>query len=505
MNIIELFENLNIDKSSLLHITSEEIIRIEKQVNVEKRINPDIDVSDANNLIEALKYFPTEFQFIANIRVLYNFFSKKSYLRDDFPAQNIEVNCDKVKLFIEKYLQDDLTTFFDKKIIENKYEEMNDLLIYKEYFPEELLYKVAKRAEGKLDFVLSSLHASNVNYFPLLFVKQSHFFIFLSHFVSSELDDKVNHLLNAIVDIYNVTKSSEFAEAIMISMSNYRSFDDELMDTIASNKRVVLDNINGREGRSEKSVFSWKTFFIILVILLKVAFFSNKCSSDSDSTYGNYDNNTYDNVQIEEAPAELDPYYTESQAKIDTFKMFLTDYDKTEKNNLTYNDTIKTGQNPFTNVYKNQFVSTSYNYRLFTNKTNYDIILLENAVAYDTINISKQAYYIKSKQDFKLDLTSEFKRTFNFYVGKKLASFHNSKEKLYIHGNSIVEPRFTVLANGAKELLNDDYSFKEDVIIVERNGKIIIESKGLSTKEQSFKQIQKEQEVIMEEIKKKNE
>ena len=115
---------------------------IRDRVNVEKKINPDIDVNVANNLIEALKYFPTEFQFIANIRVLYNFFSRKNFLRDDFPAQNIEVNKDKVKLFIEKYLQDDLTTFFDKKIIENKYEEMNDLLIYKEYFPEELLYKV---------------------------------------------------------------------------------------------------------------------------------------------------------------------------------------------------------------------------------------------------------------------------------------------------------------------------------------------------------------------------
>jgi hypothetical protein len=54
MNIIELFENLNIDKSSLLQITSEEIIRIEKHVNVEKKINPDIDVNVANNLIEKL-------------------------------------------------------------------------------------------------------------------------------------------------------------------------------------------------------------------------------------------------------------------------------------------------------------------------------------------------------------------------------------------------------------------------------------------------------------------
>jgi len=195
----------------------------------------------------------------------------------------------------------------------------------------------------------------------------------------------------------------------------------------------------------------------------------------------------------------------ESQAKIDTFKVFLTDYDKTEKNNLTYNDSIKTGQNPFTNVYKNQFVSTSYNYMMFTNKTNYDIVLMENTVAYDTINVAKQAYFIKSKQFFKLDLTSDYKRSFNFYVGKKLASFHNTKEKLYIHGNSIVEPRFTVLANGAKELLKEDYTFKGDVVIVEKNGKIVIESEGLSTKEQSFKQIQKEQEMIMEEIKKRNE
>ena len=510
MNIIELFENLNIDKSSLLQITSEEIIRIEKHINVEKKINPDIDVNVANNLIEALKNYPLEFQFITNTRVLYNFFSKKNYIRDAFPNQNVEVDSDRVKLFIEKFLQDDLTTFFDKKIIENSYEEMNELLVYKGYFPEELLFKVGKRAEGKLDFIIASLHSRDVNYFPLLFVKQSHFFIFLSNFVSSELDNKVNHLLNVVVDIYNVTKSSEFAEGIMISMANYHSYDEELMDTIASNRQVVLNNISGRQGKKEKSNFSWKTFLVIIVILFKIAILSNKCSSTNTTTYDNYDNVNYDNTtidssQIQEFKPELDRYYLESQAKIDTFKLFLTDYDKTEKNNLTYNDSIKTGQNPFRNVYKNQFVSTSYNYMMFINKTNYDIVLMENTVAYDTINVAKQAYFIKSKQFFKLDVTSDFKRTFNFYVGKKLASFHNSKEKLYIHGNSIVEPRFTVLANGAKELLKEDYTFKGEVIITEKNGKIVIESEETSTKEQSFKQIQKEQEMIMEEIKKRNE
>ncbi|WP_298395711.1 hypothetical protein [Flavobacterium sp.] len=505
MNIIELFENLTIGKSTILNISFEEIIRIEKHINVERKINPDIDVNVANNLIEALKSFPTEFQFIANVRVLYNFFSKKNYVRDDFPVQNIEVNKDKVKLFVERYLQDDLTTFFDKKIIENNYEAMNDLLVYKEYFPEELLYKVSKRAEGKVDYVLSSLNARDVNYFPLLFLKQSHFFTFLSHFVSSEMDLKINHLLNEIVDIYNVTKSSQFAEGIMISMSHYQSFDDELMDTIASNKRVVLGNIDGREEKSDKSGFSWKTFGIILVILIKIALFSNRC--DSNSSYDNYKNNTtFENLNIEEAPpVEMDRYYTESQAKIDTFRLFLTNYDPKNKINVTYNDSIKTGQNPFTTVYKNQFVSTSSNYLMFTNKTNYDIILMENSVAFDTINMPKQAYYIKSKEFFKLDVTSDFKRTFNFYVGKKLASFHNEKEKLYIHGNSIVEPRFTQLANGAKELIKQDYIFNNEVIIKEKKGNIIIESLGSSIKDESFKEMLKGQQLIIEGLKKENE
>lgn len=91
MNIIELFKNLNIDKSSLLHITTEEIIRIEKHVNVEKKINPDIDVNDANNLIEALRNFPSEFQFITNTRVLYNFFTKKNFLRDAFQFKTLKL------------------------------------------------------------------------------------------------------------------------------------------------------------------------------------------------------------------------------------------------------------------------------------------------------------------------------------------------------------------------------------------------------------------------------
>ncbi len=508
MNIIELFENLNIDKDKTLHFTPEEIIRIEKQINVEKKLNPDVDVNVASNLVEALRNFPEEFQFIANDRILYNFFSKKSYYRDKFPKANIEVDENRLKSFIGRFLEEDLVLFFDKKLTENRFEEMNDLLLLKNHFPEDILYKIAKKGEGKLDFALSNLHSGNVNYSPILYVKEVYFYVFLSHFSTLELDDKVKSLLNVVVYIYNVNKTSDFASSTMISMADYNAFDDDLVDTLASNKQVVQSNINGRieTSSSSSSGFSWKTFAIVLLVLIRVAFYANRCSSDrtpSDSTY----DQTYDNVEFGRDVSEkriMDEYYTEWQGKIDSFRIFLTDYNKYKLRNVTYNDSIKTGDNPFENLYEDRKTSQSDNFIKFTNTGNYDVILLENTVAYDTIKVPNKAYYIKAKETFKLDMTDNYKRIFNFYVGKRLGSFHNENEKLYVRNHSIVEPRFTELFKNADAIIKMDYQFEEDVEITMKNGQFEANAKDRLVKAESFDEIAKDGEKIIEEVKKSN-
>jgi hypothetical protein len=474
MNIIELFENLNIDKSTLLQITSEEIIRIEKHVNVEKKINPDIDVNVANNLIDALKNYPSEFQFIVDSRVLYNFFSKKSYFRDAFPKETIDIEEDRVKLFIEKYLQDDLNIFFDKKLTENKYDEMNDILEYKNYFPEEMLFRIAKRAEGKLDYVLSSLHSKNTNYFPILYVTRAHFYTFLSHFVSTDIDDKVHHLLNEIVDIYNVNKSSQFAEGIMISMANYHSYDEELMDTIASNKRIIQNNIEGRQGKSEKSGFSWKTFLIIILILFKVAIFSNKCSSGSDND--NHDNiNNLNNI----IPTIEEKYLFEKN----NFFLYLTDFNVSKIDSINKIDTLKTGDKVFKSLFNSKLdevILDSLKINI-KNKSDFDIIVLVSNTIQPNSNFYLPNYSVFLKKKESINVSKNYK--FNFYVGNDLASFQTKETEIIKYGNEH-EYRFIQLPIKSKEILKEDYSFNSDVII--RN---YDESVRIETKEDSENQI----------------
>ena len=480
MNIIELFEKLNINKGLTLQFSPEELIRIEKQVNVEKRINPEIDANVAANLIEALKKYPEEFHYITNNRILYNFFAKTSHFRDQFPKENSSIDNERVSAFISAFLEEELMLFFDQKLSKNNFDEMNYLLQFKACFPEDILFKLNKKAIGKVEFALSILSLSSSDLSKILYIKQRTFYDFLSHFSSIEMDEKLKMILNRIVDIYNVNKKSEFGGTTMISMSFYKAFDDDFEDTLKKNRDVVYSNQNSStsSGDSWYSGLSWRTFAVILFILLRFGFFASKCSSDNNRS-SNYDYNTTTNTNYEKVVYEannevLDSYFTNMKFKIDSFHVFLTDFNKDEIKQLTYNDSLLTGQNPFENLYKNQIVNTSKYPMLFKNTTKYDVILLENVLAYDSIKMPQQAHYIKAGETLKVDDSNKFNRVYNFYIGSGLASFQTNSKHLFIRNHSIIEPRFSKLLPETKQILADNYRFEGNVTIAQKNGKINI-------------------------------
>ncbi|MEC4003456.1 hypothetical protein OX283_002200 [Flavobacterium sp. SUN052] len=482
MNIIQLFEILQIDKDKTLQFTTDEIIRIEKQVNVEKKINPEIDVNVAANLIEALKNYPNEFHFISNNRILYNFFSKAELPRDKFQRQNIEVSTENVKHFISLFLMEDIDLFFDQKMAQNKFEDMHLFLDNKVYFPEDVLFKLNKKAFSKIDFALHSLSVVSADLSKILYIKQSSFYQFLSHFNSIEMDEKLKLLLNRIVDMYNINKKSEFAGTSMVSMYFYKAFDEDFAETLKKNRDVVYSN-QSSSGSSGGSKYSWKSMGIVLFILVRVLLFASRCDSNSSNSYdynsgsGSGSGSSYPSEIVVEDKVTIDPYYTEMAHKIDSFQVFLTDYNKNEIQYLKFKDTLKTGETPYENVYKNPpEVGGLEKPITFINKTKYDVVLLENPLAYDSIKMPGRTYFIRAGSSYKLrDVSDQLKRVFNFYVGNKLASFVTNSNHVFVKRNSMMEPRFTELAPNCKAILAVDYKFFDgNVSITEKNSEINI-------------------------------
>lgn len=280
MNIIELFEELKIDKSNILLFSPEDIIRVEKQVNVEKRINPDIDVNVANNLILALKDYRQELYFIVSNRILYNLFSKKNYSRHNFPSPQREYDSEKIQSFINQFLNDDLVLFFDQNLSQNKFDFINDIFDFKDCFPEDALFQLNKKLNGKVDSILVNLTQNNSQNMPaIVYVQYRSFYVLLSYFSSIEMDDKIRSLVSIVSERYNANRLSDFYMTCISSMQGYVAYDPSLTDVLVSNREAVFSNSIDRGSSSGSSGMSGKSIFFILLAVLKILFLFGKCSS----------------------------------------------------------------------------------------------------------------------------------------------------------------------------------------------------------------------------------
>ncbi|MCV9934618.1 hypothetical protein OIU80_20235 [Flavobacterium sp. LS1R47] len=281
MNIIELFEELKIDKNNILLFSPEDIIRIEKQVNVEKRINPDIDINVANNLILALKTYRQEFFFIVSNRILYNLFSKKNYSRHNFPSPQREYDSEKIQSFINQFLNDDLVLFFDQNLSQNKFDDINDIFDFKDCFPEDALFQLNKKLNGKVDAILVSLSRNDSSNMPaILYVEYRSFYVLLSYFSSVEMDDKIRSLVNIVSERYNANKLSDFYMTCISSMEGYVAYDPSLTDILVRNREAVFSNSIDRDSSGGSSGISGRTIFFIALAVIKVLALFAKCSSN---------------------------------------------------------------------------------------------------------------------------------------------------------------------------------------------------------------------------------
>jgi hypothetical protein len=280
MNIIELFEELKIDKNNILLFSSEDIIRIEKQVNVEKRINPDIDSNVANNLILALKEYRQELYFIVSNRILYNLFSKKNYSRHNFPSPQREYDAEKIQSFINQFLNDDLVLFFDQNLSQNKFDFINDIFDFKDCFPEDALFQLNKKLSGKLDAILVNLSQNNSqNRAAISYVEYRSFYVLLSYFSSIEMDNKIRSLVNIVSGRYNADRQSDFYMACISAMQGYVAYDPGLTDILVSNREAVLSNSTDGNSSSSSSGLSGKSIFFIILAVIKILSLFARCSN----------------------------------------------------------------------------------------------------------------------------------------------------------------------------------------------------------------------------------
>ncbi|WP_289665309.1 hypothetical protein [Flavobacterium panacagri] len=269
MNLIELFEELKINKSHILVFSPEDIMRVEKQVNVEKKINPEIDAKTSENLILALKEYKEELLFVISNRILFNFFTHSNLPKDSFLNYKKTVSDEKIKYFIALFLAEDLISFFSIKLSENtseKFKKLDALLDLKKYFPEEAIYQMSLLVFSKLDLTLSQLAALNISEpSNIIYIQHKTFYDLLSHFASIELDQKMDSLMTLVVRFHKKKTDNVFFISVIKSMASYNAFGELLNQALVKNRAILVQLEEDKE--QDKIYLVVKIIAVILFLL----------------------------------------------------------------------------------------------------------------------------------------------------------------------------------------------------------------------------------------------
>ena len=276
MNIIELFENANV-KNNTATFTLDDNVKVRKQFEIEKSQNPSLDSNLVSNLILAMTNHPKELSFIANNRILYNFFSRKNLSRDKFNPSAVSVPSENIKSFINEFLSAHLNTFFNDKMEQNKYDELDDLLQEKERLPQNTLDKLKLKISEKLDSVINQLDNFDTDVFSLNFLKHRSFYDLLTHFKSTENDEKIKSILSKMNSSMRFVGSQEFNDSMMLSMVNYKPVDNDLSITLKNNRDGAITRTQ-KTATSGSSPMSIGTMIVLGIIVIRLVLVMVRCN-----------------------------------------------------------------------------------------------------------------------------------------------------------------------------------------------------------------------------------
>jgi hypothetical protein len=454
-NIISVANLLSLKNRTLSDIDDNEIADLEKKMDDEG-----ISV-DKKVFFKALKNYPDSFQFVLNDKSFFNFFTDKNLNKNQFSNDNLVVNVREIQFFIKTFLFDEISFFIDNKMKSNEFEKLAELSGSLRYLPDDLKKKIEQQLIEKIDYAYHSFYPVPKDFSKINYLKNYYFFVLVNNINDPIIEEKMKALFTAVKKYFQNSKGSEFSKQVFAAMKFYEPTDKNFQDEINLIKEKAELSFSSIHFKKRK--YYWLYAIALVLILYRGAIFYSAFSEQIP------DSQDYETEDYYEEP-KIDRYYTNMKYQIDSFQTFLAGFNEKQVRNLK-KTSIKTGDNPFETFYNYVSPKDNFDFLRIENDSDYDLILLESNIVYDSIKMPKSAYFIKAKDvlHFKNpgSLSSE---VFNVYFGKNLSSFQTESFHLFIRKGSVVENRFSELHPQSKTILKKDIKITDDVKLSIENG-----------------------------------
>lgn len=478
MNAISLLISLELDTTDFSNLPKEALIRIEKQMQLERKLNSDIPTGLVAQTLQMITNHPQEL----------HFFLSHGYFRDLFagtfntvskPKQNVSDS--ELRYFLTEYFEQELLEYAQQMLIQERFFTLTILMKYKDWLPETVVFEIEKKLSVKIDFATYQIHEKgSKNFDSIEYIKKKDFYDLLTAFSSLEIDQKVTTLLNITVDKYNPDTSNSVLRITLLAMTNYVAYDDTLQNVLNDNRRRLGGWSTSSSKSNQKSTGLGKIILYVWLAFILVRFIVFIASSSNSKSP---EIRMQENKELNEMNKV---FYDQYQKKIQNnkyqFMQYLVMYDSVNPKSIVYNDSLRSRMQVFTSGFSQPNTRGS-DLELdieISNKTSYDIIMLTNLYIPNQQNMPKENALIKAGDVVKLEEFPINIFTVQFYIGKKLASFESKNQRDYFQAyTQKPEWRFLELYPHSQTTISQMFNIQGNIKLIEKDGKVVLQGEGI--------------------------
>jgi len=465
---------IGIGRDELADVSNESLIRIEKKLIAEQKLNNSISKNDVETVLRVLKDYPDVLKEVARYNCFYGILTGYDAEYIDTLAHYSPEQADRIKLVVSNYFNDEIIEYINVNLAQNNWNNIRVLLHYRIFFNNDIIKVLTTRLEAKMEFGITTLQQGGayINFIKKIdYIGDKEFY-----FTLGDVDKR--HFLRLIVtmiDLINLSPAylsdRKFFPQVKQAMQWYDTSNTVLV------KKLGLQKIQQHvaTGRSRGQVSTARTFYFIIVVMIVTYNLSRSCNNQTsyNPTFVTA-TSPWSNIYDSEAGEHIDSVRQIQRDKMEDFaeaRLYPVNYPV---------DTLKAGLvkiNKYGNPFALDIFSGSYNYvknrvpRIaIVNNTHKECVVIAyfrerfdvSLNAYtriDNVNsIDIYAFYIPPHDSINVDKKMELLR---FYMGQKLAAFNTYRQHVYPDSLDAKFSKFTP----ADSMLFSKAFFGEDALV----------------------------------------
>jgi hypothetical protein len=463
----------------------EHVIRIEKRLIAESRLNNTLSKNNVSQIIIWLQTYPTEIKIAAGYECLWGILSGIEAQRLDSIAYHTPPELEGVKEMIAAFFAEDLERYVKVNAGIANWNNLRVLWYYRRFLPDTLLSKVADQTAQKLEQALMWLNQKPPAQDLLQevgYLTDSNLYLLLNEFHESTFNPYINQLITFFDNNPEYVKASDFYAKFCSVVTTFNTTDGRL--------NLRFFNITHPPDKWATEKFCLYAFIVLVIAILPFYLLftgGNKISAAErrDLRRGDIVQLYYPDVDQPAdsyRPKRSREYYWEHDPKVQmhVFAEARTFPLNDPPNSLTAPE-LKTGKyiNPFANpVFNhpdNDVKHGGPSLSVFNQTDNecvviayYDLIYYRREKKYvdpsmflwisDDKLTHPYALYLPPHDSLKIDLRMSRLR---FYMGKRLASFNTLRRNKYADS---LDAKFSQFTRTDSLLFSNAFNLTEDVL-----------------------------------------